>query len=176
MLQDCTPLPPASPAALSPFQGAPWQKRTVIHLLPPHTVRKGRYFLCCHTSVWCCPVESLPRCPLKGGKGRARRAWQGGAPPAPALKYHNVRSIHTLSDPRQGALERGDGPQGAPAEIQRSDFVGRGRAAERMSFRACEEANDVELVRTMARGCHKTKRTPSDHNRQSALRSPAPPA
>ena len=41
---------------------------------------------------------------------------------------------------------------GPPPKSSEAISVGRGRAAERMSFRACEEANDVELVRTTARG------------------------
>ena len=77
------------------------------------------------------------RTPPARGRGPSPSAMVRGSVRADA---HGQRITRTPLRLRQGAPCRG----------------GRGRAAERMSFRACEEANDAELVRTTARGFPQT--------------------
>ena len=60
-----------------------------------------------------------------------------------------MRSLHfafRCRSPRKGFLPHACGvfPTGAPAKS--SDFVGRGAAAERVSFRPLAEANDTQLA------------------------------
>src|SRR5699024_2426142 len=62
-----------------------------------------------------------------------------------------MRSLHfsfRCRSPRKGFLPHACGvfPTGAPAKS--SDFVGRGAAAERVSFRPLAEANDTQLAAT----------------------------
>ena len=95
--------------------------------------------------------EVSPGRPLKGGEGHAKHGeGVSHVPQAPAARFRTgTRSAHPRPPVVMGACRCRKGP---PPKSGEAISAGRGRAAERMSFRACEEANDVELVRTTARG------------------------
>ena len=135
--------------ALSPFQGA----------LGSEDLSRSDLFKCADV-LFSHVRRDKPRCgsaqeapPERGRRAAARSAVaRGCAPGASAGILPRLPRCICAEVSSGRPLKGGDGRKGPPPKSSEAISVGRGRAAERMSFRACEEANDVELVRTTARG------------------------
>ena len=92
--------------------------------------------VCLFPLCWCHAVKGAVRLALYG---RQSFIW---------VLFHVFPPFFLSRSPRKGFLPHSCGvfPTGAPAKS--SDFVGRGAAAERVSFRHLAEANDTQLAAT----------------------------
>ena len=113
------------------------------------------------------PLASLrpARLPLSGGaltKAQQSAGLSGQSAVPPVRPSHHAAARlgphyrQAGTSPLTGGVRAA---KGSPPISSEAISVGRGRAAERMSFRACGEANDAELVRTTARGFSPPKAT-----------------